>query len=190
MQRLNLVGEAVKVGGNLRFVSDAIIDIALECRKSDNPNVKSLLVSSLKNVDPSVLHFIRGTIATFEGNMDKAVQYLSLAAEDGSNLPGVLNNLAVALHSKEGSDLNEALRFSELALKQLPEHPYFLETRGQILFKLGRTQEAIRDLERALQAEEIANVVLPTLIECYKKLNLEEMVQQYQMQWDRLGEKR
>lgn len=62
-----------------------------------------------------------------------------------------------------------------MALKLLPDHPYFLETRGQILSKLGRDSEAIRDLEKALKREELAKDILPTRVQCYRNVGSEVM---------------
>ncbi len=158
---------------------DSLFEIAMECRSSKDEQVRKLLISTLSNADPGVLHFVRGTIATIDGEMEKAVNYLNLAAKSGISSPAVLNNLAVAISGKKDGNQEEALRFVEMALKQLPDHHYLLETRGQILAKLNRPQDAIRDLEVAIQTEGLLQGALPTLIECYRKLGLPDMAEHY-----------
>ena len=47
-------------------------------------------------------------------------------------------------------NLDEALRLVNLALKELPNHPLVMETRGQIYTAMKRYEEAIPDLESCL----------------------------------------
>ncbi len=185
-QRLSLIAESLRAAPNHPLAIDALIEVAVDCRQSEDNEVRSLLSDALKNTDPGVLHFIRGTIATLDGDMPKAETHLRLAGQMGGTMPGLLNNLAVSLHSKEGGDLQQALRFSELALAQIPDHPYFLETYGQVLAKLGRTEDAVKNLEKALKQDELAKLILPTLIQCYRKLELDDMAKHYEEQLRKL----
>jgi tetratricopeptide (TPR) repeat protein len=56
---------------------------------------------------------------------------------------GVLNNAAVFL-SETGVDLDEALRFAQLALAKVPGQPSFSDTIGYIYLKKGQRDSAIR----------------------------------------------
>ncbi len=88
-------------------------------------------------------HFIRGTLALLDGKFEEAKSQLELALQREPNAPGILNNLAVAIAEMKDSDLEKALSLVDVALAKMPNHAYFLETRGQILVKLHRWHEAI-----------------------------------------------
>lgn len=51
-------------------------------------------------------------------------------------------------------ELNEALVDVDAALRERPESASFIDTRGYVLFKLGRNQEALDDLEKAIALTE------------------------------------
>jgi tetratricopeptide (TPR) repeat protein len=178
--RVRLIAEATKYAPAEMFVLNSLVNIAIECRKSKDQEARSMVGKAIANVDGKAVHFLRGTIAVMEGEMEKAVQELSLANQGDSTSSGTLNNLAVALYSKDDKNLDEALRLVEMSVREIPNHPYFLETRGQILARMGRNEEAIRDLEYASRVPELVKDVLPTLIQCYRKLGLDDMARQYE----------
>ena len=93
-------------------------------------------------------------------------------------MPGVLNNLAVAIASDAKGDLNQAVNFSNEACAQM-QHPYLFETRGQILFKMGRYQECILDLEKGLAAQELAKAIYPSLVVAYDKIGNSKLSDEY-----------
>src|SRR5262249_58618903 len=66
------------------------------------------------------------------------------------DLPAVANNLAWLLANDSRPDLPRALELVNVALKHSPKELNFRDTRGRILAKLGRWQEALEDLEAAL----------------------------------------
>ena len=107
------------------------------------------------------------------------------------NAPGILNNLAVAMAAKDGANLKEALSLAEGALEMLPGNPYVLETRGQILLKMGRHEEAIRDLEKSLsgiQQVQLRTLIYPNLVKAYQGLGLAETAAKYQLLADHTDE--
>ncbi len=63
----------------------------------------------------------------------------------------------------------------------MPDHPYFRDTRGQILVKLGRYQDAIPDLEVALQAPELAKDVHRALALAYEGLGLKDLAEAHRL---------
>ena len=62
-----------------------------------------------------------------------------------------LNNMAWTL-SEELGDPKEGLNRADEALEKLGPEPHLLDTRGVILTRLGRLDDAIRDLEAAAEA--------------------------------------
>jgi tetratricopeptide (TPR) repeat protein len=179
-KRLNLIFEAVKLTPNRPIVMDAVFDIAMECRKSPDPEVRNLLKQTVQAVDPHVLHMVRGTIAAMEGDLDKAIHHLRTAEPSAASLPVIYNNLAVVISSQSDENLQEALRLVELAILGDSEQFYFRETRGQILAKLERHEEALRDLESAMVHAELLPSILPTMISSCSKLGLETTAKEYE----------
>lgn len=45
----------------------------------------------------------------------------------------------------------EALKLVDEALKQIPEQPQFLDTRGKLLLRPGKPREALANFEKALK---------------------------------------
>jgi len=66
--------------------------------------------------------------------------------------PEVANNFAWLLAQSEKPDFEQAFRAANSAVERAPQNAHYRETRGQILTKMGRYQEAIADLESALAA--------------------------------------
>lgn len=179
-KRLNLIFEAVKSTPNRPIVMDAVFDIAMECRKSPDPEVRNLLTQTVQSVDPHVLHMLRGTVAAMDGDLDKAIYHLRIAEPSATSLPVIYNNLAVAISSKSDANLLEALRLVELAILGDSKQFYFRETRGQILAKLDRHEEALRELEAAMFQTELLPLILPTMITSCYKLGLDTTAKEYE----------
>ncbi|MFN3821012.1 MAG: tetratricopeptide repeat protein [bacterium] len=85
-----------------------------------------------------------------EKDWEKAMRYYeqSLAIEPDN--PVLLNNYAYML-AESVQDLNRALDMIEKALKAQPENASFWDTRAWVLYRLGRYEEALEDIKRALK---------------------------------------
>ncbi len=175
MKRLQVLQSALQIAPDNSRVIDAVIGVLFECRKDRNQEVLTLKTAIVKGIDPQSAHFIRGTVALLDNNMAEARIHLELAAKSNKQLPGVLNNLAVALSNLGKAEWEHALALSNAALESMPDHPYFRDTRGQILVKLGRFQDAISDLEVALKAPELAKDVHGALASAYDGLGLTDL---------------
>ncbi len=73
--------------------------------------------------------------------------------------PEILN-FAAYLWAERSIRLDQALRLINTALKQEPDNPAFLDTKGWILHKLGRNFEALQLLLKACAAENQEPVIL------------------------------
>jgi predicted Zn-dependent protease len=178
VQRMQTIHRAVTIAPNNPLVIEALIDVTLQFRNNQNREAEVLREAAFQGLDPESVHFIRGTMALMDNNMAEAKTHLQLAAQSGIQLPGVLNNLAVAIAGDKDGDLQQALSLSNAALEQL-QHPYLFETRGQILCKLERYQECILDLEKGLQSPELASAIYPSLITAYRKLGNDSLAEEY-----------
>ena len=83
--------------------------------------------------------------------MDEAKHAYEMACEKDPKSAYAWNNLAWILSNHEPIQLEEALRCTQRALETIDD-PNFFETRGQILVRLQRWEEAAQYLERALNA--------------------------------------
>ena len=179
LKRLQLVTRAVELAPQNHVVLESLINTALQCTDSANPKVAEMRASLLGKVDADKLHFIQGTVELLKGNYEEADTHLQLAAASTSNIPGVLNNLAVVLSQKKDPDLKRALALANAALKNAPDHPYLRETRGQILLKMKEYHEAIPDLEFALSAKELEVPIHLSLATAYEAIGLLEVAQKH-----------
>ena len=178
LMRADLLIKALQLAPKSPHVLEAVVRLAIECGEADSDRLKRVREALLRGVSPAAMHFVEGTVLLMAGENDAARHHLELAQEEGTNMAGLLNNLAVALGQSGSKYLPQALRFSEEALRQL-KHPYLHETRGDILLKMERYQEAIPDLEAALKAPEMAQRAHRGLAIAYKELGLVELSQQH-----------
>jgi tetratricopeptide (TPR) repeat protein len=186
-QRIQIVHEALKLAPNNPLVVEALVDLLIQCRKNEMQEVAILREAALQGLDPESIHFIRGTIALLDEDIDEAKTHLELASKSGIPLPGVLNNLAVAIATNENGDLEQALSLANAACEKLA-HPYLFETRGQILFKLNRYQECILDLEKGLASPELAKAIYPSLVVAYEKIGNPKLSAEYAARLEQLSE--
>ncbi len=95
-------------------------------------------------------YFLLWTDARTRGDMTLARSYLKTAYQLAPQIPQIQNDLAMD-QSTSGSraDLEQSLTLIQPVVEKFPNHPGFRDTRGQILAKLGRYQEALADLQFA-----------------------------------------
>lgn len=180
VKRLQILHAAIGVAPSDPAVGSAIAQLIIDCRDSSLPEVIRLKEAILSGAAPVSTHFIRGTLALLDNRVAEAKTHLELAYQLEPNVPAILNNLAIALLEIEGSDLEQARSLVDMAIGKQPNHAYFLETRGQILLKMQRWQEAIADLEAALEAKELRPAIYPSLALAYEKTGATELTQVYQ----------
>lgn len=180
IRRLALVKRAIDLAPKSAVVLDAVIQVTIQCAEDQSEQVATVRQALLQGVDAENMHFIEGTVELLRGNIEKADAHLALAAIEHPELPGVLNNMAVALYQRSSPDYEKALALSNSALDRL-DHPYFRETRGQILLKLKEYNRAILDLEAALKAPELAGPVHESLAVAYSAVGEEELSEQHRV---------
>lgn len=82
---------------------------------------------------------------------DSRIFYHKLLEQDPNDV-SALNNLSGMMYKFPPRDLNESLRLVDRALELAPKNLVILETRGQVLARLGRFSEARDVLVRTLPA--------------------------------------
>ncbi len=187
-QRMELLIRATQIAPANEIVSEALTQMAIDCAENSNQQVTSLRQALLRGVSPSNLHFINGTVELLRGDIEKAEMHLQLAAQENANLPGLLNNMAVALYQRDSPQLDKALTLANAALEKLPNHEYIRETRGQILIRLKRYEEAIGDLEYALKVPALAKNVHVALATAYEGIGQKDLAQSHRLMAEGVSE--
>ncbi len=172
-KQMTRLQQAIQLSPNSEVVLEFLLETAINVADNNDQELTKLRELMLAGVSSEYIHFVEGTVALLKDDIEKANFHLDLAMQGqrqsaGENqLPGLLNNLAVALSKRDKPDLERALAFAESAVARVPDHPYIRETRGQILVALKRYVEAIPDLEFALRAPELAGPVHQSLSVAY-----------------------
>jgi len=169
---------AVRYAPDNPRVLTLVTDKVLSSAQSNHPEVKKLQKTLVEGSSPGISHFIIGTAALMQDKTDVALKHLKIAAELLPQSAAILNNLAVAMTTRKDARLEDALNLVEQAIEQTKPQttPHFFETRGQILFRMERYQEAIPDLLRALTVDSLKLNAHKSLAVCYEKVGMEEMV--------------
>jgi len=89
-----------------------------------------------------------GWIYARTGRWEEAVKEKREALRLAPGSAQYLNGLAYT-YAKQGTNLPEALMMIDRALRVSPDDPAFLETRGYILFRMGRLDEALDLIRKA-----------------------------------------
>lgn len=82
-------------------------------------------------------------------NPDSAIYYFEKANELQPNHPILLNNLGHSYYSK--GNLSKALNLVEESISILNTNPYAFRNRALIFFELNRTEEACKDIDKAIE---------------------------------------
>jgi tetratricopeptide (TPR) repeat protein len=107
--------------------------------------------------------------------MPIAITHWELCLAQNPNMILALNNLAVALSQSEPPQLDRSLELLDRATKIAGPDPELLDSKGEVLMRAGRTQEAVTSFEQSISLD---NKRIPTrrrLAEAYRKLGLIEL---------------
>ncbi len=126
---------------------------------------------------PSALLVAVGTEAAIAEQYLDAREFLAVAVERDDTNPVAWNNYGLVLSEGEDAQLEEALTAVNRALAIAPNEHRFRETRGQILLKLGRWQQAVDDLEFALNGLPDLAAIHVSLAKAYEALGSEELAE-------------
>ncbi|TWU20833.1 Tetratricopeptide repeat protein [Novipirellula artificiosorum] len=179
-QSLQMLQLALQYAPNHPRIFAWILNLDLAATNEDDRQVNSLREAYMKGTSPGMAHFLLGTAALMKDDSETAENHLKLAAETLPHRGAILNNLAVAMATRQGGDLEQALKISEFAVEYTEDpSPHYYETRGQILMKLERYTDAIPDLERALKVESLQRNAHKSLATCYDAIGQKEIAEQH-----------
>jgi tetratricopeptide (TPR) repeat protein len=138
---------------------------------------------------PATVHLLVGATAAADGRWERATLHLEQAYRLNSRLPALLDHLAWALTQGETPELERALRLADEAVKLAADQPEMRATRGRILARLQRWQEALTDLEAVLAGNDEQAELHAVLAEVYTALGDTEMAKRHQTLAGGNGEK-
>ena len=130
----------------------------------------------------SFMHYYCGVQQWKQGDKEAARSHFELASSLNPGFSVISNNLAMAIASVSDNkdDLEKALTMMNELVKLEPENPFFLDTRGHVLVKLGKLKDAVRDLERSLPKTRNKGAAHTLLVELYQNLGMPELAAQHQ----------
>jgi tetratricopeptide (TPR) repeat protein len=139
-------------------------------RRQSRPVSEMFTILADSDTTPTPLLACLGALAAIDGDLPLARRLLERVVAADPEHAVAWNNLAWALSKEPGQDLDRALAAVNEALERRPEEFRFRETRGQILVALGRWDEAVGDLEFALNGMPDAADVHGALATAYERL--------------------
>lgn len=176
LQLLDQLQVSLRHAPNHPQMLQLIVSEVLALDQSGNQSVADSTIALINGIAPELGHFIRGTAAAMQGRPEEARIHLELAAKAYPDSDVILNNLAHVISETEGGDLEAALALANTAIDRAETlSTYHHDTRGRILYKLGRWQEAISDLQIAIKERDLARQAHEVISDCYHQLGLGDL---------------
>ncbi len=179
-EKIELLRMALRHDPNSQEALVRLIDLgggSAEERQDAREMLQGLLVGGYAT---PFIHFVLGCRAWEAGTQETALFHLERAYQLDEQLAPVANNLAWVLAHRDPPDLDRALAIINSVLDRWPNDGNYRDTRGQILVKLERWNEALDDLERALP-QMPSNVALhQALAVAYRNLGQEPLAEKHE----------
>ena len=123
---------------------------------------------------------VLSSLCVSEGRVKEAVEWLEQVLDEYPENPGALNDLGY-LWADENQHLDRAYRMVRQAVESDPENGAYRDSLGWVLYRKGQYDEAVSELEKAVETEPDP-VVLDHLGDAYWKANQQEKAR---TTWDR-----
>ncbi|MEZ6131850.1 MAG: tetratricopeptide repeat protein [Planctomycetaceae bacterium] len=185
-----LLARALEQDPNNILIFDRIMKLLLAGGEIADRGEEILLQNISAGIVPGVSHLLLGTFTDATDQAEKAAFHLERAHALLTNAPIVSNNLAWHLMIQPQPELDRALKLIDAVVAKYPDNAAFRETRGQILVRLERYQEALEELEFALPTYRDQPELHESLIRIYEHLKLPDLAAQHQIILTNLQEKR
>ena len=178
--QLELLRIALKHDANCRDALLRLVEFG-EGTEDEQKQAREMLESLLaRGYATPFVHFVLGCKAWEAGETDSALFHLERAYKLDKELGPVANNLAWLLSHQESPDLERALTIIDSVLGRWPDVAQYRDTRGQILVKLERWNDALEDLERALPRMARDAPLHAALGQVYRRLGQVSLAQKHE----------
>lgn len=150
LERLKLIEAGIAVYPDDIMLFDRMMAVL---RREDNVSgtAREFLIARIARGEALVVsHLMLGTDAGERGDYEQAIKHLEQAYNLDPNAPIVANNLAWYLLNNDTIDLNRAYELVSALAERWPLMAAIHDTRGQILAKMGRWDEALAELQKGL----------------------------------------
>lgn len=185
-QRLQLIETALRFVPNHPNAFYRLATIAESGAEGSEVAVEKLQDLLVSGTAPASVHMLLGTKAAKRGDQKMASFHLEQANRINPRIPSALNNLAWVYLNMKDSDLDDALQLVNSAIEIDPSQATFYDTRGKIYVELGRYEDAVTDLTKALN-DLPENVSLhEALVKSYSNLGYDAMVSRHQKRIDEI----
>ncbi|CAN5524953.1 hypothetical protein BH10PLA2_BH10PLA2_22040 [soil metagenome] len=149
VQRVSLLARAVEYDDGNPLYIRSFLDIL----PMDRPNATDLrneldAAIALQQA-PMMLQLFLAVDSSLKKNDLDATRRFAAARSINPECARIMNNMAWTMANTKPERLSLALTLANTAIAQMPQQLRFLDTRGQILAKLERWEEAMSDLKRA-----------------------------------------
>jgi tetratricopeptide (TPR) repeat protein len=176
--RLDIVQQGLRYAPQNGNLVKQLVALTHDGPKSDRARA-ALTKLLAEGKSTAVVHLALGNDAWQRGQKELARNHFTLSFESAPQMPEVANNIAMILAVGDQPDFSRALAIIQSVLEKFPEQPNFRETRGQILAKMGRWQEAVVDLEYALPKLVSTRPTHEALAEAYKALGSQSLAAEH-----------
>ena len=155
---------------------DMAIGLAIASPERTSQNARNWVVNRIRAASADSQLLARAAMAAHAaGQWPLAIECYERLVAIPTNDPGVLNNLAALYYKFPPYRYEEASKLIDRALAEAPDNLNFIETKGQILARLGRVDEARTLLERCLATFPNEWNLHNTLAQVYEHLGNKEL---------------
>ena len=178
-RQFQLLAEGLKHNPHEYLLFDRIMKVLKRGDKTTDEAHNLLINNIAAGQAVGLSHVLLGTFLGEKGDTNRALEHLQIAYRLDSSMYVVSNNLAWFLAHTDPPQLNEALAIITQLANQLPNNAAIRDTRGQILAKMERWDEALVDLEAALPAMRQNTQLHGALAEVYEHLKMPELAAEH-----------
>jgi predicted Zn-dependent protease len=149
VQRVSMLARAIEYDDGNPLYIRSFLDI-LPLDRPNAPGLRNELDAAIAlKQAPMMLQLFLAIDSSLKKNDVDAQNRFAAARSINPESARIMNNMAWTMANTKPERLSLALTLANTAVAQMPEQLRFLDTRGQILAKLERWEEAMNDLKRA-----------------------------------------
>lgn len=156
-RRLYALTRAVNVNPKSDEIYKRLIKF-VDSGNGDHFNMEWFEEAKVAAPDPGVLTTMLGLRAMIDGDLQTAKTHWRVSQQLYTLSELVLNHLIIVGAKTGQKDFSNPIDLLSQSLDAFPDNPFLLQTRGYFLIKAGDEQQAVRDLETAIEK-------LPNLVE-------------------------
>ena len=181
-RRIDIIEKTLRADPGSTLALDSIASLLQNADDAELIRIRAILNRMLVvGQSTPLVHLCLGTDAILREDFDAGIKHLRLAYQSDPNLVVAANNLAWALMQTQPPKLTEALQLVDSVVERQPELAAVRETRGQVLLRLGKVEQAIAELEYALRELPTSVVTRESLITAYRLAGMDAVAAEHEL---------